>query len=158
LTHLVLDVHKDSISVAILAPEDDSAEVDKIFHDEASVRRLIARFPDPRRLVACYEGGPTGYELYRLLNRRSTRHQTTQQCPLSGDNLTSAPPTVGQMLDSSISRSINLSVGPSREVLWNVLVQIGRVAFRRRAPAKPCDHHDPGGHQAQPPQLAVGAG
>jgi transposase len=32
-----------------------------------SVRRLVARFPDPRRLVACYEAGPTGYELQRLL-------------------------------------------------------------------------------------------
>ena len=42
LTHLGLDVHKDSISVGILAPEDDVAEVEKIFHDEASVRRLVA--------------------------------------------------------------------------------------------------------------------
>ncbi|MDQ6949989.1 MAG: hypothetical protein M3256_28040, partial [Actinomycetota bacterium] len=64
LTHLGMDVHKDSISIGILAPEDDSSEVEKIFHDEASVRRSMARFPDVRRLVACYEAGPTGYELY----------------------------------------------------------------------------------------------
>lgn len=38
ITHLGMDVHKDSISIGILAPEDDSA-VEKIFHDEASVRR-----------------------------------------------------------------------------------------------------------------------
>lgn len=49
LTHLGMDVHKDSISIGILAAEDDAAEVDKIFHDEASVRRFIARFPEPRR-------------------------------------------------------------------------------------------------------------
>jgi transposase len=67
LTHLGMDVHKDSISIGILAPEDDVPEVERIFYDEASVRRLIARFPDPRRLVACYEAGPTGYELHRLL-------------------------------------------------------------------------------------------
>lgn len=67
LTHLGMDVHKDSISIGILAPEDESPEVDKIFHDEASVRRLVARLGDPRRLVACYEAGPTGYELQRLL-------------------------------------------------------------------------------------------
>ncbi len=41
--------------------------MEKIFHDEASVRRFVARFPDARRLVACYEAGPTGYELHRLL-------------------------------------------------------------------------------------------
>jgi transposase len=62
-----MDVHKDSISIGILHPQDESPEVEKIFHDEASVRRFVARFPDARRLVACYEAGPTGYELYRLL-------------------------------------------------------------------------------------------
>ncbi|MHB1535063.1 MAG: IS110 family RNA-guided transposase [Acidimicrobiales bacterium] len=62
-----MDVHKDSISIGILAPEDDVPEVEKIFHDEVSVRRFVARFADPRRLVACYEAGPTGYELHRLL-------------------------------------------------------------------------------------------
>jgi len=40
--------------------------VDKIFHDEPSVRRLIARFPQPSRLRVCYEAGPTGYGLARL--------------------------------------------------------------------------------------------
>src|SRR3954449_12340593 len=67
--HLGLDVHKDSISVAVLPWGQDTAEVDKIFHDEPSVRRLVARFPDPGRLRACYEAGPTGYELQRLLTR-----------------------------------------------------------------------------------------
>jgi hypothetical protein len=37
--HLGLDVHKDSISVAVLPWEQESAEVEKIFHDEASVCR-----------------------------------------------------------------------------------------------------------------------
>jgi hypothetical protein len=58
-THLGLDVHKDTISVAILAPDHDSLEVDRIPHDEASIRRLVGRFPDPRTLQACYEAGPT---------------------------------------------------------------------------------------------------
>jgi transposase len=71
--HLGLDVHKDSISVAVLPWEQESAEVDKIFHDEPSVRRLIARFPDPGQLRACYEAGPTGYELQRLLARLRVR-------------------------------------------------------------------------------------
>ena len=41
--------------------------MDRIFHDEASVRRLIDRFPDRQGLRVCYEAGPTGYELARLL-------------------------------------------------------------------------------------------
>lgn len=63
-----MDVHKDSISIGILRP-DDTMDVEKIFHDEDSVRRFIARRPDPRQLVACYEAGPTGYGLQRLLER-----------------------------------------------------------------------------------------
>ena len=68
LTHLGMDVHKDSISIGILRP-DDSMDVERIFHDEDSVRRFIARMGEPRQLVACYEAGPTGYELHRLLQR-----------------------------------------------------------------------------------------
>jgi hypothetical protein len=67
--HLGLDVHKDTISVAILARQGEIPEVDRIPHDEASIRRLVGRLGDPRRLRACYEAGPTGYELARLLHR-----------------------------------------------------------------------------------------
>src|SRR6266511_5005747 len=65
--HLGLDVHKDSISVAVLEPGRETPEVDKIFNDEYSVRHLIGRFSEPRSLRACYEAGPTGYDLHRLL-------------------------------------------------------------------------------------------
>jgi transposase len=72
-THLGLDVSKDSIAVAVLDPDRDRAPVRKIFHDEESVRRLIGRFEDRSKLWACYEAGPTGYELYRLLDRLGVR-------------------------------------------------------------------------------------
>lgn len=65
--HLGLDVHKDSISVGLLEPTAQTATVDKIFNDEPSVRRLIGQFDDPSKLRVCYEAGPTGYELNRLL-------------------------------------------------------------------------------------------
>jgi transposase len=72
-THLGLDVHKDTISVAILTPDHESPEVDRIPHDEASVRRLVGRLGDPRWLRACYEAGPTGYDLARLLHSMGVR-------------------------------------------------------------------------------------
>jgi hypothetical protein len=46
-THLGLDVHKDTISAAILAPDRDGPDVERITHDEASVRRLVGRLGDP---------------------------------------------------------------------------------------------------------------
>lgn len=64
---LGMDVHKDSISVGILNPGREVPDVEKIFHDEESVRRLIGRFPDRGLLRSCYEAGPTGYDLARLL-------------------------------------------------------------------------------------------
>jgi hypothetical protein len=44
-TYLGMDVHKDTISVGVLEPGCETPVVDKIFHDEPSVRRLIDRFP-----------------------------------------------------------------------------------------------------------------
>ena len=64
---LGLDVSKLSIAIGILRPDEVVPDAEMIGHDEASIRRLISRFPDPRQLRACYEAGPTGYELYRLL-------------------------------------------------------------------------------------------
>ena len=63
--HLGLDVHRDTISVGILEPDQQVPEVERIAHDEPSVRRLVGRLGDPRRLRACYEAGPTGFELAR---------------------------------------------------------------------------------------------
>jgi transposase len=65
--HLGMDTSKDTIVVGILRPGEEIPIVDRIFHDEASVRRLIGRFGDPGRLRTCYEAGPGGYGLHRLL-------------------------------------------------------------------------------------------
>ena len=76
LTFVGLDVHRDTISVAVLGPgREEAPTVDRIANDEPSIRRLVARFADPRRLRACYEAGPTGYELARLLHRLDVRCQ-----------------------------------------------------------------------------------
>jgi transposase len=71
--HLGLDVHKDTISVGILDADQQVPDVERITHDEVSVRRLVGRLGDPRRLRACYEAGPTGFELARLLQSMSVR-------------------------------------------------------------------------------------
>lgn len=52
------DVHKDTISVAVLHPGQEVPATDRIFHDEPSVRRLIDRCADRRLLRVCYEAAP----------------------------------------------------------------------------------------------------
>lgn len=70
---LAMDVHKSTISVAVLEPGATTPVQDKISADDESVRRLIARFGAPARVWACYEAGPTGYELARTLHRAGIR-------------------------------------------------------------------------------------
>ena len=70
---LAMDVHKNTISTGLLEPGSNSPLVDKLSADEESVRRLIARFEDPGRVWACYEAGPTGYELARVLRMAGMR-------------------------------------------------------------------------------------
>ena len=56
--HLGMDVSKDSIAVAVLSPDRDVAEVDKIFHDTDSVRRLVKRLGKPEGDLGLLRGGP----------------------------------------------------------------------------------------------------
>src|SRR5205823_13631943 len=46
---------------------------DKMSSDAESVRRLIKRLGRPSGIWACYEAGPTGYDLYRLLTSMKVR-------------------------------------------------------------------------------------
>lgn len=71
--HLGMDVSKDSISVGVLPSEQEIPVVERVFNDEESVRRLVNRLGPSRQLFACYEAGPTGYELYRLLRSLGVR-------------------------------------------------------------------------------------
>jgi transposase len=68
LTFVGLDVHKDSITSAVLEPGHEVPIVDRFFHDEASIRRFVSNFENRVQLRTCYEAGPTGYELARLLD------------------------------------------------------------------------------------------
>jgi transposase len=63
-----LDVAKNAIVVGVLMPGREGVEVDRIAADERSVRGLVDRFAGQRSaLRTCYEAGPTGFGLYRLL-------------------------------------------------------------------------------------------
>jgi len=65
--HLGLDVSKNKIAVGVLRWDEQVPDTEMLVNDEASVRRLIGRFPDRSQLRVCYEAGPTGFGLHRLL-------------------------------------------------------------------------------------------
>ena len=67
--YIGLDVHKDTIAVGIADNDDTEPRFwGTIQHEAEAVRRLVQRFSrGDRRLKFCYEAGPCGYGLYRLL-------------------------------------------------------------------------------------------
>jgi transposase len=64
---VALDVHKLSIVAAVLPPAGGTPELSRIETTPAAIRRLIARLGGPQGLAVCYEAGPGGYALWRLL-------------------------------------------------------------------------------------------
>jgi transposase len=61
---LGLDVHAETISVAIAEPEGEVRSLGVIANRAESVRKLIKKLGSAEQLRACYEAGPTGYVLY----------------------------------------------------------------------------------------------
>ena len=68
-TWVALDVHKDSITAGILSADGRRPEVVRLENTERALRRLVRRLGSVGELAVCYEAGPCGYDLYRLLVR-----------------------------------------------------------------------------------------
>jgi transposase len=71
LVYVGLDVHKDSIAIAVTRQGRDPAEVWKtIPYDEARLRKALKMLlRKGEELRVCYEAGPTGFGLYRSLRK-----------------------------------------------------------------------------------------
>src|SRR5438270_3003451 len=65
---VALDVHKLSIVAATLPPAGGEPEVHRIETTERAIRRFVDRLGGPEGLAACYEAGPGGFDLLRLLS------------------------------------------------------------------------------------------
>lgn len=68
ITVVGLDVHAASIAFAVLRPGAEAPIEREIPNDPKLIRRTFARLKaDAQQLRCCYEAGPCGFELYRLL-------------------------------------------------------------------------------------------
>jgi transposase len=63
-----LDVHAETIAVAVAEPGGEVRSLGTIPNRPESVGRLIRKLGQPEQLKACYEAGPTGYVLYWQLS------------------------------------------------------------------------------------------
>jgi transposase len=66
-TWVALDVHKNAITAGLLPQDGGEPQLVQLEHSEKAIRRFITRIGGPQALAVCYEAGPCGYELYRLL-------------------------------------------------------------------------------------------
>ena len=61
LRFLGLDVHAETIAVAVAEPEGEVRSLGTIPNRAESIRKLIKKLGPADKLRACYEAGPTGY-------------------------------------------------------------------------------------------------
>jgi transposase len=61
---LGLDVHAETIAVAIAEPDGEVRSLGTIANRAESIRKLVKKLGQVEQLKACYEAGPTGYVLY----------------------------------------------------------------------------------------------
>ena len=59
-----LDVHAETIAVAIAEPDGEVRSLGTIANRAESIRKLVKKLGPVDQLKACYEAGPTGYVLY----------------------------------------------------------------------------------------------
>jgi len=64
-----LDVHADSIAVAVAEMGGEVRSLGTIANNPESVRKLIGKLAPTATLKCCYEAGPTGYVLYWQLTQ-----------------------------------------------------------------------------------------
>lgn len=66
LTHVGLDVHKESTAVAVLRPGEVQPDHRVISTTPEAYRRLVSKL-GTENIVACYEAGPCGFDPHRML-------------------------------------------------------------------------------------------
>lgn len=69
LRFLGLDVHAETIAVAVAESNGELHSLGTIANREESIRKFIKKLGPPEHLRACYEAGPTGFVLYWQLTQ-----------------------------------------------------------------------------------------
>jgi transposase len=68
-----LDVHAETISVAVAEQDGEIRSLGMIANREESIRKLVKKLGPAEELRFCYEAGPTGYALYWQLTRMGAK-------------------------------------------------------------------------------------
>ncbi|MCD4783211.1 MAG: IS110 family transposase [Candidatus Eremiobacteraeota bacterium] len=69
IVYVGMDVHKDTVSVAILRDNNMHVEYERTLRNEpGQMKKFFKRLKEKEEsILSCYEAGPTGFTLYRML-------------------------------------------------------------------------------------------
>ena len=69
LIYVGMDVHKETIAIAIFRDNNRNVEFEKTIRNEpGQIKRFFKRLKDKEgNIISCYEAGPTGFTIYRQL-------------------------------------------------------------------------------------------
>jgi len=70
---LGLDVHAETIAVAVAEPDGEVRSLGTIPNRAEPIRKMIRKLGPAEKLGACYEAGPTGYVVYWQLAELGVR-------------------------------------------------------------------------------------
>ena len=140
-----LDVHNDTISVAVAFPgREDPVFRGEIRNQRSSLRRLIGRLsPDGEVISFCYEAGPCGYGVYREIVA------TGHHCEVVAPSL--IPRRAGDRVKTGRRDALNLAGLYRAGTLTSVFLRAPGRTHRNRAQingAIPCRWRFHGRHPA----------
>jgi transposase len=119
--HLGMDTSKKTIVVAVLMPGEEIPVLDRIWNEEGSVRHLIGRLGEVGALRACYEAGPCGFELHRLLSSMGVA------CDVVAPSL--IPRRAGDRVKTDLlTEPPGVVAGQSHDPLWSPQPSVCRIA------------------------------
>jgi len=64
-----MDVHKETIAIAVFRDNNKNVEFERqIKNEPGQIKKFFKKLKDKgEKILSCYEAGPTGYVIYRLL-------------------------------------------------------------------------------------------
>ncbi len=106
LRFLGLDVHAETIAVAVAEPEGEVRSLGTIPNRAESIRKMIKKLGPAEKLRACYEAGPTGYVVYWQLAELGI------QCEVVAPRWYRLKPAIGSRRIDGMLRSWHVAIDP----------------------------------------------
>jgi transposase len=129
-----LDVHADTIAVAVAEPGGEVRSLGIIANKPESVRKMIGKLGPVGNLKCCYEAGPTGYVLYWQLTQLGVACEVIAPSLVpvkAGDRVKDRSPAEIR----TVIEALKALRGLAQTTAATAVCELGSLAFSESAPA-----------------------